>query len=147
VTAPQEAPGVVGDPAEPRARRSLFVIVANSPRLLLLSFAGVVVASSIAYAIVEDATFINAVYWSLVTATTLGYGDFAPHSTAGKVLTAVLICLTVFIFIPTITANLAAKLIVNRDAFTHDEQEEIKGALRRLEAHFGTGQSGVHADH
>jgi voltage-gated potassium channel len=50
----------------------------------------------------------------------------------------VLICLTVFIFIPTITANLAAKLIVNRDAFTHEEQEEIKGALRRLEAHFGT---------
>jgi voltage-gated potassium channel len=50
----------------------------------------------------------------------------------------VLICLTVLIVIPTITANLAAKLIVNRDAFTHEEQEEIKGALRRLEAHFGT---------
>jgi voltage-gated potassium channel len=48
------------------------------------------------------------------------------------VLTSVLICLTVFIFIPTITANLAAKLIVNRDAFTHEEQEEIKDALRAI---------------
>jgi voltage-gated potassium channel len=80
------------------------------------------------------------VYWSLVTATTLGYGDFSPHTTAGRVLTSALICLTVFVFIPTITANLASKLIVNRDAFTHEEQEEIKEALRRLEARFGTAE-------
>jgi voltage-gated potassium channel len=40
----------------------------------------------------------------------------------------------VFVFIPTITANLASKLIVNRDAFTHEEQEEIKAALIRIEA-------------
>jgi hypothetical protein len=85
----QEAPLVVGTDPQQVTRRSLFVTVAKSPRLLLLSFAGVVVASSVAYAVVEDATLINAVYWSLVTATTLGDGDFAPHSTAGKVLTSV----------------------------------------------------------
>ena len=49
-------------------------------------------------------------------------------------LTIGLICSTVFIFIPTITANLASKLIVNRDAFTHEEQEEIKSALIRVES-------------
>jgi voltage-gated potassium channel len=36
--------------------------------------------------------------------------------------------------IPTITANLASQLIVDRDAFTHEEQEEIKVALRRIES-------------
>jgi voltage-gated potassium channel len=38
----------------------------------------------------------------------------------------------VFLFIPTITANLASKLIVNRDAFTHEEQEEIKLTLQAI---------------
>jgi voltage-gated potassium channel len=107
--------------------------VANSPRLLLLTFVVVIGASAVLYGV------LDAVYWSLVTATTLGYGDFSPHST-GKVLTSALICLTVFVFIPTITANLASKLIINRDAFTHEEQEEIKEALRRLEVHLGTGE-------
>jgi hypothetical protein len=53
---------MVVDAPEVRTEHSLFVTVANSPRPLLLSFAGVVVTSSIAYALVEDATFINAVY-------------------------------------------------------------------------------------
>ena len=117
----------------------LFVKVANSPRLLLLSFIAIMLASSITYAIVEHTRVIDGAYWSVVTATTLGYGDFSPHSVAGKVLTSILICLTVFIFIPTITANLAAKLIVDRDAFTHEEQEEIKEALRAISARLGIG--------
>jgi voltage-gated potassium channel len=112
-----------------------FVKVANSPRLLLLTFLALMITSSIIYGVAEDASFADSVYWSVVTATTLGYGDFSPHSQPGKVLTSALICLTVFLFIPTITANLASKLIVNRDAFTHEEQEEIKETLRRLEEH------------
>jgi len=32
--------------------------------------------------------------------------------------------------IPTITANVAAWLIVNRDAFTNEEQEQLKSDLR-----------------
>ena len=61
-------------------------------------------------------------------------------------LTSALITSTVFLFIPTITANLASKLIVDRDVFTHEEQEEIKESLRaildRLDAN-GIGGSGL----
>jgi voltage-gated potassium channel len=110
----------------------LFVKVANSPRLLVLAFALVIGTSSTVYATTEHTGILDAVYWSLVTATTLGYGDFSPHTGSGKVLTSVLICLMVFVFIPTITANLASKLIVNRDAFTHEEQEEIKDKLTAI---------------
>lgn len=111
-----------------------FTKVANSPRRLLITFVVLMFAASVGYSLVESTGFLDAIYWAIITATTLGYGDFSPHTGAGKVLTIGLICSTVFIFIPTITANLASKLIVNRDAFTHEEQEEIKAALVRVEA-------------
>lgn len=109
-----------------------FVRVANSPKLLLMVFVVVMVVASVLYGVFEDAGFLDSLYWSIVTATTLGYGDFSPHTTSGKVLTSVLIASTVFLFIPTITANLASKLIVDRDAFTHEEQEEIKDTLAAI---------------
>ena len=112
----------------------MFVKVANSPRYLLATFVVLMLSSSVLYALLEHSGFVDALYWSVVTATTLGYGDISPHTDAGRFLTAALITLTVFVFIPTITANIASKLIVNRDAFTHEEQEQIKDALARLEA-------------
>jgi voltage-gated potassium channel len=110
----------------------MFVRLANSVRLLFLSWAAMLLVSAVLYDWFEGQSFIDGVYWSIVTATTLGYGDFSPHTGAGKVLTGVLISITVFFLIPTITANLASKLIVNRDAFTHEEQEEIKEGVREL---------------
>jgi voltage-gated potassium channel len=115
----------------------LFVKVANSPRTLLLVFLAVLTSASAVYSVMERASLLDALYWSIVTATTLGYGDFSPHSTAGKVLTSVLICVMVFLFIPTITANLASKLIVDRNVFTDEEQEGIKDSLARIEARLG----------
>lgn len=109
-------------------------IVANSPGLLVLTFVCTMLFSTAFYMISEGEDFINSIYWSLVTATTLGYGDFSPHTVGGKILTGGLISFTVFVMIPTITANVASWLIVNRDAFTHEEQEEIKDILRECQA-------------
>ena len=110
----------------------MFTKVANSPGRLVVAFIATLTISSIIYSITESADLLNSLYWSIVTATTLGYGDFSPSTTPGKVLTSILICVMVFLFIPTITANLASKLIVNRDAFTHEEQEQIKDGIEDL---------------
>jgi voltage-gated potassium channel len=111
----------------------MFTKVANSPGWLLVCFVFTLTLASVVYAVTESANVLDSLYWSIVTATTLGYGDFSPHTGAGKVLTSGLICLMVFLFIPTITANLASKLIVNRDAFTHEEQEQIKAGIDDLQ--------------
>ncbi len=108
--------------------------VANSPSLLLLTFGITMLSATLLYMIMESEDFINSLYWSLVTGTTLGYGDFSPHTLGGKILTGGLISFTVFVMIPTITANVASWLIVNRDAFTDEEQEEIKEILRECQA-------------
>ena len=54
--------------------------VANSPSLLLLTFGVTMLSATILYMVMEDADFINSLYWSLVTGTTLGYGDFSAHA-------------------------------------------------------------------
>ena len=38
----------------------------------------------------------------------------------------------VLVVIPAITAHMASRLIVDADAFTHEEQEEIKYLLREI---------------
>ncbi len=115
--------------------------IANSPGLLLALFLATMSTSSVLYMISEHTSLLNAIYWSIVTATTLGYGDFSPHSVFGKVLTSLLITFTVFVMIPTITANVAAWLIVNRDAFTHEEQEQIKDNVAEVLALLKKGKA------
>ena len=38
----------------------------------------------------------------------------------------------VLLVIPAITARMASGLIVNNDAFTHSEQEELKQVIKRI---------------
>jgi len=70
--------------ADPLVVRVKFFIVA----LALLIFAW-----SLAFMAVERRSFVDAIYYTFVTVTTVGYGDIHPESTAGKML-AILIILT-----------------------------------------------------
>lgn len=62
----------------------------------------------------------------------MGYGDFYPASLGGRVTAIVLLLVMILFLIPMITASFASKLIVNRDAFTHEEQEDMKNLLRKI---------------
>lgn len=62
------------------------------------------------------------------------YGDTYPTTVAGRVLAGLLISTMVLLVIPLITAHFASKLIVDADAFRHEEQEEIKQNLRAIRA-------------
>jgi voltage-gated potassium channel len=106
--------------------------VANTPRYLVVMALGIVVTSSAAYAIAEHQGIGNAIYWALITATTVGYGDTYPKTPEGRVVAILLVFSMVLFFLPMVTASMASKLIVNRDAFTHEEQEELKESVRQL---------------
>ncbi|MEI9914074.1 MAG: potassium channel family protein [Candidatus Saccharibacteria bacterium] len=62
-------------------------------RLLLLAAAITVGTGTIVFHIVEHLTWVNAYYFSVVTLSTVGYGDITPHTTLGKIFT------TFYIFI------------------------------------------------
>jgi voltage-gated potassium channel len=106
--------------------------IANSPRYLVLTAVALLVSASAAYAATEHKGLGDSLYWALITATTVGYGDAYPHTSAGRVVAIVLVFAMVIFFLPMVTASMASKLIVNRDVFTHEEQEELKEGLHRL---------------
>ena len=111
---------------------TLFVKVANSPKLLTAAALGLLLTCSLSYILFEGGNLRQAIWWCLITATTVGYGDTYPRSFGGQVTAIVLVLTMILFLVPLITASFASKLIVDRNAFTDEEQEEVKAALREL---------------
>ena len=109
--------------------------LANSPRTLMLSYLILIATCSVLYHVFEPgASYGDALWWAVVTASTVGYGDISPETWQGRLMAALLISIMVLIVVPLITAHFASKLIVDHDAFQHDEQEELKNNLRQVRA-------------
>lgn len=107
---------------------------ANSPRTLITAYFAMLAVGGVLYSLFEHAGVADSVWWAVVTASTVGYGDTYPHTGAGRVVAGTLISTMVLLVIPLITAHFASKLIVDTDAFRHEEQEEIKIRLREIHA-------------
>ena len=114
-----------------------FVQLVNSPRLLTLFSLAFLFIESGLYAVFEKKNFVDSLWWALITATTVGYGDSYPNTTGGRFVAVTLVLGMILFLIPMITASIASKLIVNRDAFTHEEQEEMKQMLQEINKKLG----------
>ena len=112
--------------------RRLLSKIINSNKNLTITFGLIILSSAISYSISEKTTLLDALWWSIVTATTVGYGDSFPHNLLGKITAITLMLTMVLLIIPAITARMASGLIVNNDAFTHSEQEELKQGIKRI---------------
>lgn len=85
--------------------------VHNVIKITLLDYAiagtaTTMVIGAVGMSITEDMSFADALWWSFVTATTVGYGDITPTTIIGKCIAAVLMINSV-IFISMLTATIA----------------------------------------
>jgi voltage-gated potassium channel len=108
------------------------VWIANSVKATVAAYFTLMLMGGSLYSVFEDKSFGDSFWWAVVTASTVGYGDTYPLTTPGRIVAGVLISVMVLVVIPLITAHFASKLIVDNDAFRHDEQEEIKNHLRAI---------------
>jgi voltage-gated potassium channel len=91
----------------------LFLQRENLLRLILV-LSGLVFLSTVGFALFEpDTTWLNAVWWSIVTMTTVGYGDISPVTAGGRIIGTVVMFLGIGI-LGTVTATLASLLVERR---------------------------------
>ncbi len=105
-------------------------------KILVLNFVAVMVASSV-LTIVERESFLNSLWWSIVTMTTVGYGDIVPQTAIAKVIAIVLMLIGILTF-GMVTAIITRFFVDSeRDAKIDELNHKIEEQnliLQRLEA-------------
>jgi voltage-gated potassium channel len=88
----------------------LTILKRNRFGQILLAFSFIIVGAGGMFAYLEGRTFIDGVWYAIVTITTVGYGDVVPASDGGRIFGVVLILFGV-VFFSLVSANIAAFLI------------------------------------
>ncbi len=80
-----------------------------------LAVASIVIATgTVDYRFIEDLSWIDSLYLSVITVTTVGYGDLPPTTTVGKLFTMGYVLVGIGIFVALVT-QIASHLIGARD--------------------------------
>lgn len=121
-----------------------------SPHFLIITFLGngiIIAFSYLVYVIEKNAggnisSFLEAVWWGFSTATTVGYGDFTPVTTVGRIIGIVLMLMGTALF-ATYTALFARAvlgyefqqihMLEKRDITTNEAIYNLKKQLKELQ--------------
>ena len=89
----------------------------------------ILAAGTVFYRIVEGWSWVDSLYFAVVTLTTVGYGDFAPQTDAGKLFTVfyILVGLGILGSFVALIANYREEGSVFRNLGRRGEQTDITG--------------------
>ena len=85
------------------------------------------------FAAVEHLSVATGIYWSVTTATTVGYGDITPHTHTGRLI-AVLVMLTV---IPLFAATFSLMTTTLTSMHVSRLHDEAMAHIRHIKEHLG----------
>ncbi|MDW8060812.1 MAG: potassium channel family protein [Thermomicrobium sp.] len=111
-----------------RATRALRDIATENGLVYVLAVAGgVVLIGSAVFWLVEPSvrSYGEALWWAIVTVTTVGYGDVAPRTTAGRLVAAVLMLVGIGL-LGMLTSSLATYFLGIRRCAGHPTIEHIR---------------------
>lgn len=97
----------------------------SDSQVLLVITSLLVGVGTVFYRFVEDLTWLDSVYLSVISLTTVGYGDFSPTTSAGKVFTMFYVVAGIGIFVALAT-EVGAHLIAARESDRRFVKTEVK---------------------
>jgi voltage-gated potassium channel len=99
---------------------------------LLILYVVVVLAGAGVFSVAEQKPLWDSLWWSVVTALTVGYGDFAPVTPPGRIAGMVVMHVVPLFIIPLIIVRLLSTFVKDQNQFTHAEQERILADLAKI---------------
>ncbi|WP_349641046.1 ion channel [Eupransor demetentiae] len=96
---------------------------------VLLSAIAIMLLGGGVYALSEDTSFGDGIWWAIATTTTVGYGDISPHTILGKVVAGILMIVGIGL-IGSITSTVTS-FFVHQDQ--ENENDKIEESLSRIE--------------
>ncbi len=101
---------------------------------------------TVGYMLIEDLNFIEAVYMSVITIATVGYGEVQPLTDAGRIFTIFLILTNLGLFAYAI--GLITNTLIQNDFFEKYKSNKMKQRITKLSNHIivcGYGRNGQEA--
>lgn len=108
------------------------IYVANRLWLIVAIYLISIVIAGELFAFFEQKSVADSLWWAVVTALTIGYGDFAPVSLGGRIIGVFFGHFWIFGVIPMVVANIILKVLEDKNAFTHAEQEWQEKTLKAI---------------
>ncbi len=113
--------------------KKLLIYIANRLWLILGLYAVSLIFGAVSFAVLEQKSLADGLWWATVTSLTIGYGDLTPVTPAGRIVGILFGHFWIFIVIPMIVANIIMHLVEDKHLFTDEEQRELMQRLKRIE--------------
>lgn len=101
-------------------------------RVLLVILLTLLVGSTYFYWSVEGWSVIDALYFSVMTMSTIGYGDLVPTTTLSKLFTIIYSLLSIGVFVAVVTKIVAA--ILDNKKQSRERREKSEAAHHELQS-------------
>lgn len=119
-----------------RTRHSLIRLTGSLRRIVLVYATSLFLAAAL-FSLLEGRDFADSLWWAVVTALTIGYGDIAPATPVGRVVSILFQHFWIFGIAPLVIANILTHVLRDENQFSHAEQEWQATALRRIADQLG----------
>ena len=94
-------------------------------RATLVLLLGLLIAGTLVYPVLEGWSFVDSLYFSVVTLATVGYGDIAPATDLGKLFTVLYILTGVGVLV-VFASRVVNAMVTDRSAGIRQREERVR---------------------